>query len=268
MPKPTVLLRWAFILASLAFIMLPTMIIVPLSFNDRSYFVFPPDRYSLRWYDDFFTSPEWMESLSASLRLAVASAFITTISGTSLAFFCERSPGRFARFLSIAVLGPVVVPVIVLAIGAFDIFAKLGLLYSQTSIVLMHSVLALPFVFFVVRARLGDIDPDIELAAMNLGATRLEALRMVVLPQIAPTLAAAVILGFIVSFDEVVVTTFLAGGDLVTLPVRMFSYITTTIRPTVAAISVLFLLLTIALLLAARWLGRAARRTARPHGRI
>jgi putative spermidine/putrescine transport system permease protein len=262
MTRPASILRWAFILASLAFILLPTLIIIPLSFNDRSYFVFPPDRYSLRWYYDFFQSPEWMDSLWASLRIGLAAAILTTLAGTALAFYCQRSQSLVARVASVAVLGPAIVPVIVLAIGAFDIFARLGLLYSQASIVLMHSVLALPFVFLVVRARIGDLDPDLEAAAASLGATPLEALRLVVLPQIAPTLVAAAVLGFIISFDEVVVTSFLAGGDLVTLPVRMFSYITTTIRPTVAAISVLFLLLTTILLLCVYALGR---RGARPN---
>lgn len=256
-------LRWAFILAALIFILLPTIIIIPLSFNDRSYFVFPPDRYSLRWYYDFFQSPDWMTSLWASLRIGIAAAIITTLCGTALAFYSERSDSRLARVASIAVLGPAIVPVIVLAIGAFDVFARLDLLYSELSIILMHSVLALPFVFLVVRARIGDLDPNIEAAAMTLGATRSEALRLVVLPQVAPSLVAASVLGFIISFDEVVVTNFLAGGDLVTLPVRMFSYITTTIRPTVAAISVLFLLLTGGLLFVFFSIGQGGRRPRR-----
>jgi putative spermidine/putrescine transport system permease protein len=256
MTRTAFILRWGFILASLTFILLPTIIIIPLSFNDRSYFVFPPDRYSLRWYYDFFQSPEWMISLWASMRIGLMAATLTMVAGTALAFYCQRSQSLLARVASVAVLGPAIVPVIVLAIGAFDIFARLGLLYSQFSIVLMHSVLALPFVFLVVRARIGDLDPDLEAAATSLGATRFEALRLVVLPQLAPTLVAAIVLGFIISFDEVVVTSFLAGGDLVTLPVRMFSYITTTIRPTVAAISVLFLLLTTFLLLCVYLLGR------------
>jgi putative spermidine/putrescine transport system permease protein len=263
MPKVSAIACWAFILASLGFILLPTLIIIPLSFNDRSYFVFPPDRYSLRWYQDFVDSPEWMDSLWASLRIGLAAAATTCIAGTALAFYCQRSRSLVARILSVAVLGPAVVPVIVLAIGAFDVFARLGLLYTEFSIVVMHSVLALPFVFLVLRARIGDLDPDLEFAAMTLGATRLGALFRVVLPQIAPTLVSAAVLAFIVSFDEVVVTSFLASGDLVTLPVRMFSYITTTIRPTVAAISVVFLVVTIALLLIARLAGRGSAR-ARP----
>lgn len=263
MMRPATILRWTFIAASLGFILLPTIIIIPLSFNDRSYFVFPPDRYSLRWYHDFFESPEWMDSLWASLRIGVMAAALTTVAGTALAFYCQRSGSVLARIAGVAVLGPAIVPVIVLAIGAFDVFARLGLIYSQLSIVLMHGVLALPFVFLVVRARIGDLDPDLEEAAMTLGATRFEAFRLVVLPQIAPTLVAAVVLGFIISFDEVVVTSFLAGGDLVTLPVRMFSYITTTIRPTVAAISVLFLLFTALLLLLAHVIGRRGTRPSR-----
>jgi putative spermidine/putrescine transport system permease protein len=263
MTRSAAVLRWAFIVGSLFFIQLPTLIIIPLSFNDRSYFVFPPDRYSMRWYHDFFESPEWMESLWASLRIGAMAAVLTSLAGTALAFYCQRTVSRFARFASIAVLGPAVVPVIVLAIGAFDVFARLGLLYSELSIVLMHSVLALPFVFLVVRARIGDLEPDLELAAMTLGASRWEAFRLVVLPQIAPTVIVAVVLGFIISFDEVVVTSFLAGGDLVTLPVRMFSYITTTIRPTVAAISVLFLMLTVFFLLLVHLFGRNRARSAR-----
>lgn len=235
------------------FLMAPLVVVFPISLSSSSYLQFPPPGWSWRWYEAYLTDAVWMEATWRSLKVAACTTVLATVLGTMLAFSLVRGryPGK--ALLNQASLLPLVVPVIVYSIAVYAMFAWLKLIGMWQAIVLGHTVHAIPFVVIVVGAALRTFDPAQEHAAMSLGASRATAILRVTLPQIRPALVSAAFLAFISSFDELVVAMFLGGVNM-TLPKKMFDNIQLEIEPTVAAVSVLqILLVTVVLALAARF---------------
>ncbi len=249
---------WLLVLAALvlAFLVLPVLIVLPMSFSDSQYLEFPPRAWSLRWYRTYLGSPEWMAATRTSLLVALLTTLLATPLGVAAAYGLHLAPGRAARTLRLLLAAPLIVPVIILAIGVFYLWVKLGLLNSLTGLVLAHAALALPFVLVLVDAGLRRIDLDQERVARSLGATRVRAFTTVTLPQLDRSVRAAALLAFITSLDEVVVALFVAGGETATLTRRMFTGLRDQVDPTIAAISSLLILVSIALLGGAQLLAR------------
>lgn len=234
----------------LLFLLAPLFVIVPVSFTDSRYLQFPPPGYSLRWYHEFVTSAEWIGSLWLSLRVAVAASITATVLGTLSAYVMSRAQFPFKDFVGVLLLSPMIVAVIVLAVGFYFFFAKMGLLESSLGLVLAHTVIALPFAFICVLSVLEELDQNLEIAAMGLGATRFHAFRKITFPLIKPGILAGAIVSFIVSFDEIVIAIFICGTGAVTLPKRMWDGIRFEIDPTIAAVSTcLFCCTTLSILL-------------------
>ena len=239
------------------FLMAPLIVVFPISFSSSAYLQFPPPGWSLRWYAAYIDDFAWIDATIRSLKVAMATTALSTILGTMLAFSIVR--GRFfgkSTFNQISML-PLIVPVIIYSIAVYGLFAQLRLIGNLQVIVLGHTVHAIPFVLIVVGAALRTYDVNYELAAMSLGASRLRAIWRVTLPQIRPALVSAMFLAFISSFDELVVAMFLGGSNM-TLPKKTFDNIINAIDPTIAAVSVLQIILVTGILIVVSKIGAGA----------
>jgi putative spermidine/putrescine transport system permease protein len=246
------------ILASVAgllclFLVLPTVIVAPISFTETEFITFPPRGFSTRWYAAFFTLPEWYGALTTSTIVALATTALATVLGSMIALGLVRVSRRANRLVSFLVLLPMIVPTIITAAALYGPFARLGLIATVPGLVLAHTILALPFVVINVSAIAQTMDWRMVDAARSLGASPLTAFRRVTLPILAPGMAAGAIFAFLTSFDEVVVALFVSGAEATTLPVQMWSGIRFEISPIVAAASCLLLVMS-SLLLALFWL--------------
>ena len=244
----------------LAFLVLPVMVVVPLSLSSGRYLSFPPPGLSLQWYRTFFQSSSWTGAALVSTEVAAAVTLVSVLLGTPAAIGLLR--GRFVgrRLVSALVLSPLIVPGIIVAIGAYFVYAQYGLVGNPVALVLGHTCLAVPFVVINVTSALQGVDPRLEQAASSLGAAPWPVFRQVTLPLIAPGILAGAVFAFITSFDELLIALFLSGSSAVTLPRRMFDEIRYDIDPTIAAVSTLLILATTGLMLAAELLRRRAQR--------
>lgn len=248
---------WLYLLAGLVmvFLLAPTVIVIPMSFSESQYLEFPPRTWSTRWYGHYFGSPEWMSATATSLRVAVLTMLVATPLGVMAAYGLFVSKPRFANLIFVLFVTPIMVPVILVAIGVFYIYAKLGLVNSILGLVLAHSILAIPLVLVVVSSALKSYDMNQELVARSLGASRSKAFFLVTLPQIRFAVVTSALLSFLTSFDEVIVAMFVSGGDNATLTRNMFNALRDQIDPTIASISTIMVVISSSLLALAQVFG-------------
>lgn len=244
----------------LVFLILPILVIVPLSFNADSFLMYPMSGFSLRWYEDFFTSPAWRRALANSLIISPLATLLAVVLGTTAAIGLVRArfPGK--ALLTAILISPMVVPVVIVAVALYMAFAPFGLTGSYVGLVLAHAVLGVPFVVTTVTATLQGFDFNLVRAANSLGAGPLTTFFRVTLPQVAPGVISGGLFAFAISFDEVVVTLFLASPEQATLPRQMFSGIRENISPTIAAAATLLVLLSTLMLLTLEGLRRRNER--------
>ncbi|MFL6627312.1 MAG: ABC transporter permease [Vitreoscilla sp.] len=243
----------------LAFLLLPVLVVVPLSFSSSSFLAYPIPGWSLRWYDNLFSSAEWARATKNSFIVAPAATLIATTLGTTAAVGLVRTQFPFKGLLMSLLIAPMVVPIIVVAVGTYLFFAPLGLADSYAGLILVHAALGAPFVLTTVLATLQGFNQSLVRASLASGETPLRTFFRITLPVIAPGVASGALFAFATSFDEVVVALFLAGPEQLTLPRQMFNGIRENISPTIAAVATLLILFTTALLLALEWL-RGRRR--------
>jgi len=250
----------------LLFLVLPVLVIIPLSFNSGSFLLYPLQGFSMRWYEDLFASAEWMRALKNSLIVAPAATVLAMVLGTLAAIGLTRGDFRGKALVMSLMISPMVVPVVIIGVASYLFFAPLGLGNSYTGLILVHAVLGVPFVIITVSATLQGFNHNLVRAAANLGASPLTAFRRVTLPLIAPGVISGALFAFATSFDEVVATLFLAGPEQATLPRQMFSGIRENLSPTIAAAATLLICFSVLLLLTLEWLrGRSEKmRTAAP----
>lgn len=246
----------------LFFLVLPTIIVIPMSFSDSAYLEFPPQQWSLRWYREYFGSSQWMSATWTSLQAAVLTTLIATPLGTVAAYGLNGLGLRMRNAMQLIVLTPLVVPVILVAVGVFHLYAKLGLNYTLIGVVIAHVALALPFVVITVMSGLRNYDSNLELAARSLGASRPRAFLTITVPQLRFSIQTAAFLAFITSLDEVVVAMFVSGGENATITRRMFNALRDQIDPTIAAISTCLIAVSILALAMVRMLGARAKEVA------
>lgn len=232
-------------LVFLFFTFAPIVLVALFSFNDsRSLQNF--EGVSLQWYDTFFGDRQLRESLVTSISIALATMVAATCLGTALAYGLVRARNRFRPATNILMLIPLVTPEIVAGVSALLIFTQLGMRLSVLTIVLAHVTFSISYVTVVVRARLAGLGREVEEAAMDLGATRLQTLRLVVLPGLWPAIVAAGLLIFALSFDDFVLSFFTTGESPQPLPVRIYSSIRFGVTPTINAIGTLMLVVSLA----------------------
>jgi putative spermidine/putrescine transport system permease protein len=238
----------------LLFLLLPILVIIPLSFSDSSFLVYPIPGWSLKWYENLFTSAEWVRAAKNSFIVAPMATLIATTLGTLAAVGLARVNFPFKGTLMSLLIAPMVVPIVVVGVSTYLFFAPLGLADSYTGLIIVHAALGAPFVLTTVLATLQGFNHNLVRASLSLGADPLTTFFRVTLPVIAPGVISGALFAFATSFDEVVVTLFLAGPEQVTLPRQMFTGIRENITPTIAAVATLLILFTTALLLVLEWL--------------
>ena len=231
------------------YLLAPTLVIVPMSFTEAEILSFPPQGLSLQWYEHMLTDHQWSTAMVNSLIVAVLTTALATVLGTLAALGLSRGrfPGR--SLVNGLVLSPLIVPVVVIAIGMFGLFVQWKISGSVLGLVLAHTALALPFVVVNVGTSLQTMDRNLELAAANLGANPRRSFMHITLPIILPGVVAGAIFAFITSWDEVVVAIFMTSARFRTLPVEMWEQVRQVVDPTVAAVSTTLLVVTTGLLL-------------------
>lgn len=243
---------WLYIVAGIIMILLviPTLIVIPMSFSDSQYLEFPPEVWSTRWYEVYVESAKWMRATVTSFKVGILTMLVATPLGTMAAYALFVSGHRAARALFAFMLTPMIVPVILIAIGTFYAYGKVGLNNTITGLVLAHTVLAAPLIMIVITSALRNYDLDQERVARSLGATRTKAFFTITLPQIKFSIVTAALLAFLTSFDEVIISIFVSGGKNATLTKHMFSALRDFIDPTIAAISTIMVVVSTTLLVA------------------
>jgi putative spermidine/putrescine transport system permease protein len=238
----------AFVVLVVVWLMAPGLIMIPLSFAAERSFVFPPDSWSLRWFDNLFSSPEWRSALLSSFRIATEVVLLSTAVGTACALGLDRGRMVGAAALRALILSPMIVPLVITGIGIYAVFLPWRLVGTEIGFVLGHTVIVLPFVVVAVTTSLAGFDRRLEDAAATLGAGQITTFFKVTFPIIRPGIVAGAVFAFILSFDDLAIALFLSSPDLRTIPVTMYASLD-NIDPTMAASATLLLLVTTTVML-------------------
>ncbi|MEW6267395.1 MAG: ABC transporter permease [Thermodesulfobacteriota bacterium] len=255
-PPSVRLISHALTSAVIAFLLLPILAVVPASFNHASFIRLPPARMSLRWYQAFFADPDWIRSLLTSLEVALLATGLAVVLGMLAALGLEKCSTRVRAAILALVISPMIVPVIMTSIALYYVSRPLGLHGTVLGVALGHTILCLPFAVINIGVSLKGLDPTLLKAAEGLGARPWYAFRTVTLPIVLPGLAGAAAFAFITSFDEVVISIFLAGLQAKTLPVKMWEMVRVEFTPVMAVASTLLVALTLLMFLAFQWARR------------
>jgi putative spermidine/putrescine transport system permease protein len=242
------------------FLNAPMLIVVPMSFTSGGRLEFPPPGLSTRWYSEYFGSSLWTSATIDSFQVAGLTVLVATTLGTALALGLGRGRYPARGLVNTLVLSPIIVPIVILAIGIFFVFARWQIAGTMTGLVIAHSVLAIPLVTVTVGASLRTIDPTLETAAKSLGAGPLRTFQRITLPLILPGVLAGALFAFVISWDEVVIAIFLTSPIFRTLPVVMWGQVRTQIDPTIAVVATILMAVTtfiLLLVLIVRWQARA-----------
>ncbi|MFG1497485.1 ABC transporter permease [Saccharospirillum sp. HFRX-1] len=257
------------VICALIFLFLvgPLLVIIPLSFNAEPYFTFTeamltfqPDGYSLRWYEDFFTSSAWLGAIRNSILIAIASTILATVLGTIAALGLSSRFMPFRNTIMALMISPLVVPLIISGAAMFFFFSRVGLSQTYLGVILAHTALGIPFVVITVTATLSSFDHSLTRAAASLGANPTRTFFKVILPLVTPGVVSGALFAFITSFDEVVVVLFVSGPEQRTIPIQMWSGIREEISPTILAVATMMVMLSILLLTTLELLRRRSER--------
>jgi spermidine/putrescine transport system permease protein len=233
---------WVVSVAVLVFLFVPVIVVAVYSFNGDASLV-NLRGLSLRWYSAALSSGGWRSSLWVSVEIALITTAFCSTAGTALAFGIQRGERRVARVSNGTLMLRLVCPETATAVASLLLFTQLGLTLSRATIVAAHVAVCLPFVTVVVRSRLAVMNPEVERSAMDLGATRPQALRLVSLPMLLPAIGAASILVFVLSFDDFITTFFTAGIGVPPLPLRIYGMLKFGVTPVVNAVGIMMLVI-------------------------
>jgi putative spermidine/putrescine transport system permease protein len=235
---------------AMMFLIMPIFIIIPISFSSSQYLTFPPPGLSLQWYDNFFTNSQWTDALLQSLKVASCTTVLALILGIMAAKGLLKATFKGKHLLNELFLLPMIIPTIIVAIALYRFESILSITGTTFGLVCAHTVLAMPFVITTVLSRLASLDPNLEFAAQSLGANRVQTFYMVTLPIIKPAILSATMFAFATSFDELVVTIFIAGVNGTTLPKQIWDGVRTQLDPTITSISSILIISVITIMLA------------------
>lgn len=260
----TRILRTLLVGALLVFLLLPTLIVIPMSLSTTAHLAFPPQGVTLGWYRAFFGDVEWMAATWFSLKIAVSTCITATVVGTMTALALVRGDMPFKGLLQALSLAPMIVPHIVLGVALYLVFAPLKLTGSLTGFLIGHTVIAVPFVVIPVTAALQRLDPALELASLNCGASRIQTFFHVTLPNIVPGIFSGAVFAFLASFDEATVAFFISDVTGMTISRKMFEDIDFNLTPVIAAASTVTVLVSLALIGVAQVLSSLSRTNSNP----
>ena len=260
------LLVVAFAVIVVLLMAIPALFVVPVSFSPTRFLTFPPESLSLRWYESYFTTPEWTESTAYSVVLAVLTTATSLLIGIPAAFGLARGRFRGRQLVTLLITAPLIVPVILIAIAEFFFMNEVNLIGTTLGLVIAHALLAMPFVVIIVTASLHGYDRSYERAAMSMGAGPLRTFWHVTLPLIRPSVISAALFAFLASFGEFLTSLFVIGSTRSTLPIQLWKGIRFETNPTIAAAASMLVGISLVALVAvelARWQARR-RNEARP----
>jgi putative spermidine/putrescine transport system permease protein len=252
--------------AVLLFLTLPLLVIVPVSFTAGNSLAFPMPGLSWQWYASVLASDAWRHAARNSLLVGIPASLLALAAGLPAAVALARSRSRLRPLIIGLVLSPMIVPIVITAVGMYFFFVEVGLVGTYTGLIMAHAVLGVPFVVITVTATLEGFDRNLLRAAAGLGANPQRAFRDVMLPLILPGVLSGGLFAFATSFDEIVVALFLAAPEQRTLPRQIFSGVREYVSPAIAAVAVLLTLVSTALLVTTELLRRRSARL-RGHAR-
>ncbi|KAB7615138.1 ABC transporter permease, partial [Verminephrobacter sp. Larva24] len=225
------------VVLALLFLSVPALLMIPLSVAGRSGLNWPPSGFSLQYYQELLAAPLWLQAGLRSLIVGLGASALALLIGTPAALLLARSTMRGKSLLLAFVLSPIIVPRMIIAVGLFYFFAKVGLVGSSFGLVLGHTVIAVPYVVLTMMAVLRNYDMRLDLAAQSLGARPWQTLRHVTFPILAAGLMSSFLFAFATSFDELTISLFASGGMSATLPKQFWDQVTLQISPVIAAVS-------------------------------
>jgi putative spermidine/putrescine transport system permease protein len=230
------------------FLVLPFVVVIPLSFSSTSMLNYPLPGLSWRWYERFFTLDAWQTAIFNSLYVAGLTVVVSTVLGTLAALGLQRCGPRMQKILALAFVAPMMVPVVLTAVGLFFFFASLGMVGSYAALILSHTIIATPFVVIAVSASLAKFDKTLVRAAQSLGSGPVRTFFSVTMPSIFPGLMSGALFAFAASLDELIITLFIASPEQRTIPRQMFSGVRENIEPTIIAAAAVMTIVSVALM--------------------
>jgi len=231
------------------FLILPTFVVVPLSLSAGDFLAFPPPGWSFKWYASYFGQPPWLHATLLSFQVAVVTMLASTVLGTLAAYGVLRGRLRRRTLVVSLMISPIIVPPIVIGVAIYGLLAQWNLIGHFLGLVIGHAIGSIAYVMVIVSATLAGFDRSLERAAMSLGAGPLLTFRRVTFPLIRAGVLSGAVFAFIHSFDEVIITMFISGVHVQTLPLKMWEDIRNQIDPTIAAVSSMLILLPVAWLI-------------------
>jgi putative spermidine/putrescine transport system permease protein len=257
-------LGWTFALVSCLVLVVPGLVLIPMSFTAADFISFPPRGLSLRWYRAMLLEPEWRAAIGNSLVVALGATALALVTGVPAAVALRRVASRLFSDEAAAAM-PLAIPTVVLGAGLYRWYLGQGWVGSLVGLIFAHAVLGAPLVLLTLLAALRRIDPELENAAVTLGASRIKALWTVTLPLALPGILGGAFFAFITSFDEIALSFFLTDAGMKTLPKLLFEQATFVLRPTMAVASTVLIVVsvlgaTVAVLLTGRTREGASRR--------
>jgi putative spermidine/putrescine transport system permease protein len=266
---PLAVVLWMAAGVAVLLLLVPLLIVIPTSFETQTIVGWPPKGFTVDWYAQVLSDPLWASAAGKSLRVGGLAMVLSVALGFAAARAMLRMRSKSARSVFTGLIyAPLVVPVILLAIGTFDTQAEIGLLGTSFGLAAAHAVIALPFTFTIFLIALSGFDQRLEQAAWSLGAARSTTLKRIVVPIILPSALGACLLAFVTSWDEATVAIFQSTGQSVTLPAAFFSQLRSGMQPTIAAIGTLLIAVVVVggalyFLVGRVWRARRAHRLAR-----
>ena len=240
----------------------PIAILIILAFGDQSYLRFPPESYSLRWFESFFGNSRWRRALWSSVVIAIIACVVATVLGFFAAYAFVRGDMRAKKLLLSFMLLPIIIPHVITAIGMYFVSGPLGLVGNVLWIGICHATIALPIVLLILLSSLQGVDVNLERAALSLGSSRFGVFTKVVVPIAFPGILSAALFAFLASFDELIISLFLAGVRSETLPVRIWNSLHLQVEPVIAAVSAFLIAVTGVVLLIDAYMRQLRRRSA------
>lgn len=251
----------------LFFLIVPIMVIIPLSFNIEPYFTFTrgmvtfdPAAYSIIWYKEILANENWILAIKNSFFIGIFATIIATSLGTLAAVGLSSENMPFKRYIMALMLSPMIVPLIIIAAGMFFFYSKFNMAGTYLGLIVAHAALGVPFVIITVTATLTGFDRALYFAGLSMGASPLKTFFDIVFPMIRPGVISGAMFAFVTSFDEVVLVLFLAGPGQRTIPRQMFSGLREQINPTILAVATLLILTSIIFLFTLEYLRRRSER--------
>ena len=237
--------------AVFAFLYLPIALLVVYSFNDSKLNLYWTG-FTTKWYGMLFCNEVLLRAFQNSLIVATATTALSVVIGTSAAWLLYRYRFPAQQTLGLLIFIPMVMPEVLMGVSLLVLFVSLGIPLGYTTLIIAHTTFCFPFVLVGVQARLQGIDPSLEEAAMDLGATPLKAFWLVIIPYLLPAIVAGALMSFTLSFDEYIVTIFTSGADSQTLPLKVYGMVRVGLNPQLNALSTLFIAATAVLVIASQ----------------